>query len=245
MEQRDEYMDLVRINEAAKILGVSVDTVRRWDKSGRLTSIRKPGGHRYYKESDLRIFLSDLLNSAKEWTYTSAGNFPAKEFYCAHSAVFQARLTRMQDSLVRLPHTLDIASLIVAIAGEIGNNSYDHNLGNWPDIPGIFFGYDLHKKYIVLADRGLGVLATLKRALPALASDEEALRVAFTKIISGRAPENRGNGLKFVKRVIEENPISLLFQSGEAEAELNGRNARMDIRKSKKPFRGCLAWITF
>jgi len=25
-----------------------------------------------------------------------------------------------------------------AIAGEIGNNSFDHNIGNWPDMAGIF-----------------------------------------------------------------------------------------------------------
>jgi len=39
---------LVTIGKAAKILGVSVMTLRRWDETGRLISIRTEGGHRRY-----------------------------------------------------------------------------------------------------------------------------------------------------------------------------------------------------
>jgi len=39
---------LVSIGKAAKILGVSKMTLRRWDEEGRLTSIRTEGGHRRY-----------------------------------------------------------------------------------------------------------------------------------------------------------------------------------------------------
>jgi hypothetical protein len=59
-------------------------------------------------------------------------------------------------------------SLLTSVAGEIGNNSYDHNLGQWPDIPGIFFAYDLNKKQIALADRGVGILETLRKVKPEL-----------------------------------------------------------------------------
>jgi excisionase family DNA binding protein len=39
---------LLTITQAAEILGVSPDTLRRWDKSGKLMAIRKDGGtHRY------------------------------------------------------------------------------------------------------------------------------------------------------------------------------------------------------
>ena len=48
----------------------------------------------------------------------------------------------------------------VAVAGEIGNNSFDHNLGNWADMIGIFFYYDEKTHTIILADRGQGVLVT-------------------------------------------------------------------------------------
>ena len=141
--------------------------------------------------------------------------------------------------------TNNIQSLLVAIAGEIGNNSFDHNLGNWPDLSGIFFGYDINKREIVLADRGLGVLKTLQRVRPDLNNYKDALKVAFTEMISGRAPEDRGNGLKFVRKVISENPISLLFQSGDAELTIPKESPDLNITDSEKSFRGCLALIRF
>src|SRR5260221_1772382 len=41
------------INVAAKVLGVSLDTVRRWEKRGIIKSIRTPGGHRRYDISEV------------------------------------------------------------------------------------------------------------------------------------------------------------------------------------------------
>jgi len=151
----------------------------------------------------------------------------------------------MQDLLAEVKELVAIFPLVVAIAGEIGNNSFDHNLGNWPDTPGIFFAYDINKRSIVLADRGLGILATLKRVKLGLNNDMKALEVAFTEILSGRAPESRGNGLKFVRKIVAENPISLLFQSGDAELTLTKDSDVLDIKHSAEPFRGCLALITF
>jgi len=45
---------LVTIGQAAKILGVSVMTLRRWDEAGRLVSIRTEGGHRRYDISKIK-----------------------------------------------------------------------------------------------------------------------------------------------------------------------------------------------
>ena len=113
----------------------------------------------------------------------------------------------METEMLNDPKLKDYFSLIVSVAGEIGNNSYDHNIAHWPDIPGIFFGYELKKNQIALADRGLGILETLKRVKPELKDFKEALQVAFTEIISGRTPEARGNGLKYVRRVISKGQI--------------------------------------
>src|SRR3989344_3323142 len=99
-------------------------------------------------------------------------------------------------------------------ASEIGDNSYAHNVGNWPDAKGVFYAYDLQKRIIVLADRGRGVKTTLKQVRPSIATDMEALNVAFTEIISGRNPEKRGNGLKVVRRVLESREVGLLYRSG-------------------------------
>ena len=166
-------------------------------------------------------------------------------FYCQTSAVFQSRLTTMQNLMIENTSAKNLFSLLVSVAGEIGNNSFDHNLGQWPDILGIFFGYDLNKKQIVLADRGLGVLETLKRVKPELIGHRQALDVAFTEIISGRAPEKRGNGLKYVREVISENPINLLFQSGDAELKIAGGNQDLIITSMSDNFHGCFALISY
>ncbi len=108
----------------------------------------------------------------------------------------------------------ELDPLITLVASEIGDNSFAHNVGNWPDTPGIFFAYDLKKKVIVIADRGRGVKATLRQVRPSIATDTEALNVAFTEIISGRSPEKRGQGLKVVLRVLELHEVGLFYRSG-------------------------------
>jgi excisionase family DNA binding protein len=45
--------EIVPIGQAANILDVSIDTLRRWDKSGKITSTRINGKNRYFKISDL------------------------------------------------------------------------------------------------------------------------------------------------------------------------------------------------
>ena len=235
---------LLNIREAAEILGVSLDTLRRWDKSGKLTAIRKEGGvHRYYREKDLEIFSSEFLSLASEWIQNGS-EFPER-FYCATSSIFNARLTKMENLLIQKSGFEKLYSLITLIAGEIGDNSFAHNIGKWPDKPGIFFGYNLDKREIVLADRGLGILETLRRVKPDLANHAEAVEVAFTQFISGRAPEKRGNGLKLVREVILANPIDLFYTSGDAEVRMAGFKKIFRVTRGQNVVRGCLAKINF
>jgi molybdopterin-binding protein len=49
-------MTSFRIGEAAGVLGVSVDTVRRWVDAGRLTAARDAHGHRRIAGADLAAF---------------------------------------------------------------------------------------------------------------------------------------------------------------------------------------------
>lgn len=236
--------DLLTISQAAEYLGVSQNTLRRWDKSGKLTAIRKKGGtHRYYLQRELDLLTSDVIEMAHNWVQDRA-EFP-KQFYCENSSIWQARLMRFENLLMNQPGYEQLFSLIVASVGEIGNNSFDHNLGKWPDEPGIFFGYDLNKPLVVLADRGLGVLETLRQVRPDLKSHTEALRVAFTEVVSGRAPEKRGNGLKYVHNIMLANPLSLFFTSGDAEARIQEPDKKFIVTRSHILTRGCLATIKF
>jgi hypothetical protein len=77
-----------------------------------------------------------------------------------------------------------------------------------------------------------------------LVDDSSALIVAFTEIVSGRAPEERGNGLKFVKSIIIKNNMNLYFRTGDAEAEISSESPLL-IKKTATPIKGCIALINF
>src|SRR3989344_2068670 len=236
---------LISIGKAAKLLGVSIDTLRRWDLAGRLQSTRStPRGHRYYRQSDIDQYLQDVDVIARNWAQAPQAIELKPDVYCQTRDVFQARLETFQAGLSRIS-PLTTVSLVTAVTGEIGNNSFDHNLGNWPDIPGIFFSYSMRSRKAVLADRGQGILATLKRVRPELISANEALKVAFTETVSGRFPETRGNGLKFVRSIIVDNPFSLYFQTGNAYLYLKQHDKNLLIRQGKTLIRGCFAIIGF
>jgi molybdopterin-binding protein len=51
--------ECLRIGQAAEMLGVSVDTIRRWAADGRLTTIRSPGGQRLVPISDVTRLLAE------------------------------------------------------------------------------------------------------------------------------------------------------------------------------------------
>lgn len=241
MVSRDFYTTA----ELAKILGISRVSVFNKIKNGDIKAQKMGRNFVIFKEEvgGLEVILSSLFKSAKDWAIF--GKEFSSQFYCQNSGIFQNRLVEMQRLMLLDKYAKKLFSLLTSIAGEIGNNSYDHNLGQWPDTPGIFFGYDLRKKQIVLADRGIGILKTLKRVRPELKDHSQALKVAFTEILSGRKPEARGNGLKYVRSVISKNPISLIFQTGNAKLTLKGGSADLNMETTKENIRGCLAFITY
>ena len=234
------------IGEAATYLQVSVDTLRRWDATGKLRAHRSAGGHRQYLLSDLKRFRADLDAIGEVWAASEqAPDIPA-EYYCEYADRFSARLNRFAADIRAGGAVSDgLIPLVVAIAGEIGDNSFAHNLGSWPDVPGVYFAYDARKGLAVLADRGQGVRKTLQRVKPSLDSDHDALVAAFTEFLSGRAPERRGNGLKFVREISETNPIGLRFQSGAALARIPRSPGRMAVVPAPRNIRGTLVVIDF
>ncbi len=59
-------MTKYRPGQAADILGVSVDTVRRWADEGRLKTTRTAGGHRHVDGKDLARLLKEQAPVADE-----------------------------------------------------------------------------------------------------------------------------------------------------------------------------------
>lgn len=185
----------------------------------------------------------DIVADGRLWITSPSPVMPdIKTRYCQTRDIFQARL---ETFTVHLEENIgqEKAWLITAVAGEIGNNSFDHNLGNWPSLPGVYFASDNKIKTIVLADRGQGIMKTISRVRPLVENDREALKIAFTQYVSGRAPEKRGNGLKFVSGIIKENDWDLRFYSGRALLQIKGR--KIKITGKKRIIHGCLAVLRY
>ena len=68
MSQEQEI--LLTPSEVATLFRVDPKTVTRWAKAGKLTSIRTLGGHRRYKESEVRA----LLITTTSQTTKNGGN---------------------------------------------------------------------------------------------------------------------------------------------------------------------------
>ena len=55
-----------KIGDAAELLGVSADTVRRWADAGRLRTARTAGGHRVVAGADLAALAVELADNPGE-----------------------------------------------------------------------------------------------------------------------------------------------------------------------------------
>lgn len=50
---------LLTSHQIAKLLNVWPETLRRWEKEGKLIPLRTPGGHRRYKESQIMALIGE------------------------------------------------------------------------------------------------------------------------------------------------------------------------------------------
>lgn len=49
----DHLPEILPIGTAARLLGVSVKTLRRWEGAGKISAIRVDGGHRRFRRTDI------------------------------------------------------------------------------------------------------------------------------------------------------------------------------------------------
>jgi excisionase family DNA binding protein len=53
----NEPTDLIRVGEAAALLGVTTETVRNWTKRGKLAALQTPTGQFLYRRTDVEACL--------------------------------------------------------------------------------------------------------------------------------------------------------------------------------------------
>ena len=109
---------LYSIGEAAEKLGISIITLRRWDKKGQINTINTPGGHRRIEESEINRLLGKAERKADK------GN---AYLYCRVSTKKQAdsgNLERQEDRLIAYAyrHGYNIACVFKEVASGINEN---------------------------------------------------------------------------------------------------------------------------
>ncbi len=78
------------IKQFALRINVSITTLRRWDKSGKLIAKRRPSGHRYYDESDVREILNlTPLDKRKTVVYCRVSSYGQKDDLASQVAAME------------------------------------------------------------------------------------------------------------------------------------------------------------
>jgi hypothetical protein len=180
------------------------------------------------------VIETDIIDSVIEEMKNCFHN--EREHFSMTRDVFTARL---QSYILESKKYLE-----AAVIGEIGNNTFDHNFVFELQFPrGVYCNLSYKNGYVVIADYGRGVKGSLLSVVPSISTDIEAVEMAFTKQISGRTPEQRGNGLKFVSETVRQNQWRLFFQSGKGTCSINKDG--LSFFESGIHLTGCLVIICF
>ena len=239
---------ILPIGEAAKMLDISISTLRRLDERGTIGSVRNTkNGKRFFFKTDLLNLKYDDYRLAKEWV--RADRKPDikkfKEFYYPDESRLNGKvLIEARQQLEGITSEEYIGVIISATMEFVGNVFY-HNQGQWPDVEGSFYALDRANRRIIVADRGVGLLKNLKLVRKDLSTHVEALRVGFTEQLSSRGVDgHRGYGLKHVKNCIGVLK-RLIYQTGNARLEIRSGDAKLYINEVSNPIQGCMAIIEF
>ena len=114
-EDEGDLREFLQVAEAAEYIGVSPQTLRRWDRSGRLVAVRRPeNGYRYYRRSDLEPFRLEYRRAAEavleggELFVTANANIEANDLLRepqreAHRAVREHFATSNEPAIIVIP----------------------------------------------------------------------------------------------------------------------------------------------
>ena len=96
----------ISIGIVAEMLGVSIQTLRRWDDDGSFKSHRSGElSYRYYTEDQIEDFLSDnyryLIDVSRKWAFRDEPIKILSRFHCSDKSIFKARLSKLETLLSR------------------------------------------------------------------------------------------------------------------------------------------------
>jgi hypothetical protein len=182
------------------------------------------------------------LNEIQDWYFNEKSSQYIIENFCKTRADFNGRLASYEANLKDV-FSEDCLYLVTSSLGEIGNNCFDHNLGFWQSEAGCLFIRE--KTFCIICDRGRGIKQSLSSVYTLTEEDTNYVNIAFSKVITGRAPEKRGNGLKFAKKNILSCGLGLLCLSEEAPFLIGKKldAGALELRNSNRKNNGVLNYI--
>lgn len=122
---------MYKIGEFARKIGVSVKTVQRWDKSGKIPARRTLSGYRYYTEEDVRLAQGLEPNDQDRKTIvycrvSSSGQKPelvnqvaAMSEYCAGRGIIPDEIITEIGGGLNFKRKKFLSTIFLMLAGEL------------------------------------------------------------------------------------------------------------------------------
>lgn len=216
---------------------------RKSDPNKKLILPSKTEAKAYLKRMSFDKILSELdYHEAKEILdkvqVPERNNIDIHEMmHCSYRDEFNARLSRFIAMFKNFGLNESDAQRATALVGELGNNVFDHNLGNWPTtISGCIIVAqhypNTHAIEIAVGDPGVGFYGSLKGAFPDINNDIEAIKLGLAGN-TGRIGEIRGNGLKLIQQWTLQNfSGTVMIHSGDGLV-IVGKSGIKDTKVNK------------
>lgn len=148
------------------------------------------------KEGDSAIERADDIKFFDRMKFYSS----KQDFYGEYEEIF--------SEFIKIGFSKNNAALITSSIGEIIDNAFYHNLGQWNSEFGplvVFIAQHIPDKKninISVCDFGVGFLSTLAENYPFLKTEGEAIAVALKANTTGRINKAGGNGLVYLQKNI-------------------------------------------
>jgi len=153
--------------------------------------------------------------------------------HCVFRDELDARLNKIQRIFAHFGLNEVERSMATSLVGELGNNVFDHNDGQWPtSVRGAIILAQMNPQKrrveVVVADPGIGFSGSLKALNPNIASDVDAIKLGLTGV-TGRVGESRGQGLQIVQNwTIEKFAGTVRIHSGRGLVEIDANGQRVE-----------------
>jgi anti-sigma regulatory factor (Ser/Thr protein kinase) len=165
-----------------------------------------------------------------------SNNLPALQFLdgdAQHNVVNQAMEILMET--IKVQERTQLKALEWAL-NEITDNVLNHAESPIGGLVQIQSFPTKNRVTFYVADAGLGIPSTLRKAIPSISSDSDALDRAIREGITRNSATNQGNGLYGTFKCCEASNGSFLILSNNAVLRYDGKG--LSVKTDNVPFRG-------